>query len=292
MAICGQGFYHGYMEGFLFGNGGDMRAASEFCLSMGDHFDDAFELSAPQCHHGMGHGQMEYHLSTNLDLISDLPRLVSLGIKDCTVLPDDDARFRCASGVYAVTKDWVNIQKLTHTYPDSFSLEDPFGLCRHVSEDWAKRGCAWELSKQALIRAKMDPAVAFASLIPAGLAWEPDYVPLMITSAAFLIGEMSVGKADDGLVRACQTIEESEQRRSCVKGMVGGLLFNGDPNDEVARSVRFCMAEGLTPSESDSCSETIARYMEEARGAAGLREACRAIAAHGAQPAVCEIADI
>lgn len=286
-ATCGQGFYHGYMEAFLFGTDGDVAQAVRFCEGEAEHHGDAFTLGARQCLHGIGHGQMEYLLSSNLDLMNDLPRLIGLGISDCAKLPDYDGRYRCSSGVYAVTKDWINIQKLTAAYPQFFSLEHPYALCAFVSDDWAKRGCAWELSKQALIMAKMDPIAAFAAQIPAGRSWAPEHLLHMVRSTAFLIGELGVTKDDVELVRACRSIHEPDLRESCVKGIVDGLMFNGDPKDEVERSARFCASEGLSANERSGCFESILRYILQARGPEGLKDACEALKVYPPEMPTC-----
>ncbi|PIR83819.1 hypothetical protein COU18_02430 [Candidatus Kaiserbacteria bacterium CG10_big_fil_rev_8_21_14_0_10_51_14] len=289
IATCGQGFYHGYMEAFLSWHEGDVVAASEFCEHARERLGTVFPLSGPQCHHGIGHGQMEYLLATRLDLLRDLPQLVGIGITDCGKLPDDDAQFRCASGIYAVMKDWVNIQDLFHVYPEFFSLADPYALCRYVSEDWAKRACAWELSKEVYLLAEKDPDIAFPAEISAGQAWEPKYLDLMIRSTAFLIGEVGITLSDEELAASCRSIREQQFKIWCIQGIEQGLLFNGHPGgNEVERSVRFCRSDVLSDAEREGCEEVLVSYMQGAYGTTGQKSACEALRALDLSSAGCE----
>jgi len=284
---CGQGFYHGFMEGFLSKHGGDVIAASTFCRSVEEHHQEDLLLAGPQCYHGIGHGQMEYYLTTRLDLMNDLPRLVGLGVSDCGKLPNDDTRFRCASGAYAVVKDWINIQDLTAHYPDLFSLTDPYALCAYVEKDWEKRACAWELSKEVLILAKYDAKSAFAAELAAGRRWAPEYLPFMVRSTAFLIGEFGVARSDEELVQECSSISEQEPRTWCIEGIESGLLFNGSPDNEAPRSARFCASDMLNDIEQRTCVDTLLSYMQDAHSQSGLAKACSALFTHNLSSPLC-----
>ena len=275
MATCGQGFFHGYLEGLLSYHKGNVSVASTFCSRVGVRFKETFPLAGPQCYHGIGHGQMEYIFSTRPDLMNALSDLVGLGISDCGLLSDDDSKFRCASGAYAVTKDWINIQSLRKEYPEFFSLDDVYALCRHVSDGWATRACAWEFSKQAYITANKSSDLALQKLIASGREWKPEYLDLMVTSMAFLVGELGVSKSDTELVHECDTARMEGLGVPCIAGIENGLLFNGKPEaQETERSVQFCNATELTSAEKTACTDILVRYMSGAYGAEGLRTVC------------------
>lgn len=277
MTTCGQGFFHGYMEGVLASNNGDVETAEDFCSRVEKKFRSSTPFLGPQCFHGIGHGQMEYLLTVRPDLMSDLPTLVQLGVEDCSVLPNDDARFRCSSGVYAVLKDWINIQDLSAVHHEFFSLSDPFALCRRETDDWARRACAWEFAKQALILADRNPHVAFPAILQSGQSWSPDHVYLMVRSAAFLVGERGVEWSDADLAGMCRTIMDSELHAACIEGIENGILFSGHPGNEVERSARFCSYQGLSKRDREGCESLLLTYMKGAYGDSGFKSACDAL---------------
>lgn len=288
MTICGQGFFHGYMEGVLAANSGDVAKAAELCARVGRRFAHSNPFLGPQCYHGIGHGQMEYILTVRVDLIHDIPRIVQMGLDDCAALPDENTRFRCGSGVYAVMKDWVNLQDLTGVHAAYFSLRDVYALCRTQTEEWAQRACGWELSKQALIMAKRDPDVAFPAIVRSGTAWAPELLPIMVRSAAFLIGERGVEIDDIELATSCRTVRDPNLRASCVEGIENGLLFSAHPGNEVERSIRFCSLETLSKLEREACGAMLVTYMTGAYGNPGKEVACQALFEEGIDVRECK----
>lgn len=152
-------------------------------------------------------------------------------------------------------------------------------MCRHASFDWAQRGCAWEFAKEALFLARFDPSVAFSAIMRSGNNWEPAHMQLMITSAAFLVGERGVNTPDQKLAAVCDSLKNPE-RTYCIKGVENGLLFNGRPGGrEVERSARFCVSDGFSPKETAACEEVLVQYMTGAYGEEGRTSACEALIA-------------
>ncbi len=272
---CGQGFYHGFMEGFLSTHKGDVHSASAYCDRVTAAFSSGeYAILGPQCMHGIGHGYMEYLLSTRADLISDPVKLVSLAMSGCAVLPDDDTRFRCASGAYAVLKDWINLQHIAGNYVKYFSAQEPYALCRAVSEPWAQSACAWELSKEALVLNNYEPGATFKVEKRAGGEWMPKLLPSMYESTAFLIGERGVSLPDKTLIQSCATVSDLDLRAACLRGIVEGIMFNADPENELGRSSSFCRSSALNEAERAACIRSVIGFMSRSYGPAKKAEAC------------------
>ncbi len=278
---CGQGFYHGYMEGFLVKHKGNTDEANVFCSKEGSRLGGSHAVSGPQCVHGIGHGSMEYLLSTRPDLSNNgrnLEVLLSIGLNSCIQVTGDNGTFRCASGVFAVTKDWINIQNMQKDSVNLFSLKDPVTICRKLTLQWQQSACAWEMAKEALVLTHSDSALAFHAMISAASTWEKGiYLPTMITSAGFLIGELGVEKSDAYLTQQCASISDAALRVYCAQGIERGLIFNAKPGSEIPRSAAFCLYSGHTEAEKQGCAKTLVQSLVDIYGESIRTTSCAAV---------------
>lgn len=271
------GFYHGYMEGYLLKHEGDATKGEQFCYrnKNGANFDES-------CLHGIGHGLGEYLLVTRPDLIQNMAGIATLGIKACGYLQHSgyEGKFRCAKGVYAVMRDWVNIQGRPEIYRTYFSSEDPFLLCTLPSESWARSGCAWELSKHILIVLQPNVAKTFAVAQRESEAFDDDlHAPIIFTSIAFLLGERNVFRSDELLVSWCNAIDNETHRMYCIEGMEMGLVFNAEPGNEIPRSARFCSNGALSEEDKSACGNALVRAIEHRYKIPNKSELCEKVSA-------------
>lgn len=274
-AYCGSGFFHGYMEGFLAQHKGNMDQAIAFCKKVGAQISKEQKNTGPQCVHGIGHGMMEYLLSSRPDLSQHLETVLTMGLDACSRTESEDDKFRCASGVYAVFKDWVNIQNLQQAYPHIFSTEEPFVSCKKNKEEWERAACAWEMAKEALILNKYDFKKTFATEIRTAKEWDAGkYLPLILTSSSFLIGETSVEKDDAAIAGTCSSITEPVYKESCIQGLIGGLLFNGEPGNEIPRSAQFCTDASFAENEKTFCANRLITMLKNTYGETAKKAAC------------------
>ena len=271
---CGQGFYHGYMEGFLQDHSGDVASAAIFCRAVGEQLGGDHPLAGPQCIHGAGHGIMEYLLRDRPDMADRLDELIDTGVESCDAFNTDDERFRCASGVYAVAKDWINIQGLQEQYAHLFTLYDPVTLCRTLEKDWAKHACAWEMGKQVVYLAAQDSDLALRSVLNAPDWDNGQWLPATIESAGFLLGELNVTLDASALFGKCGVINDDALHLSCVRGLINGLIFNAMPGKEPEHIAPYCLWDGISTEEKSECARILIVNMEGAYGSEAKARAC------------------
>lgn len=285
MSTCAQGFWHGYMEAYLRDHEGDAAAAKAYCDGLDDTQAAHWSHMVLQCYHGIGHGIMEYLYVVRPDLITDIPSLLRLGVRDCALFSTEDDRIRCSSGVVAVTANWIMLQGLESEY---YSLENIFPLCRVFTERWARRGCALEFTTPALNLAGYDAAATFNSIISGGKSLDEEYVPVLVAHTALRYGAKNVTESDQDLARACDSVGDPYLYEMCMKGLVGGVLSNGEPNGlEYYRAVRFCAALA-DPIDRKDCAFVVLHFMSHSYGEEGVKAACRTLIENGFDSGECE----
>lgn len=270
---CNDGFFHGYLEGFL-GKHQNPKDARVFCDRVAKKFKTTYPSAGSQCNHGIGHGTADYLLVTRPDLWSDLPQIAHMAATACAETNSEETeRFRCASGAYDVLAKWARLQK---RYADSFSIDNPYVLCRKDAESWDREACVREMSKLAVLRASnFDIKKTFAiieqqKLFPPGSAG----LAHMIEGSANLYAGRSGSNSNTDLVATCRLLHGRENQSACIRGVVGGLFLKGVPGEEVGRVTRFCLNGSLEERERALCAQTFIQNLRNSYEPEKAIEAC------------------
>jgi len=278
---CNDGFYHGYMEGFV-AEYGTPAHARWFCGKVERVLGERYPLAYPQCVHGFGHGVAEYLLQEHPELWSDLGQLARDAADTCVELSDErDMEFRCGSGIYNVLIDWIRHQG---GYGGVFTAEDPFQLCAAAEHEWAREGCVWEFSKRLVWFTKGNALEALRLVERAARAFESGaYTQLAVRSAAEGVGRYEQSRDDAELAAACGTLGE-DVRRLCVIHIAMGLFNAGQPGREWERSAQFCQEESLPDDERAACLDAVAQrvrhsYLSDSDACEALHQSFPTLAA-------------
>lgn len=256
---CNDGFYHGYMEGFV-AEYGTPAHARWFCGKVERVLGERYPLAYPQCVHGFGHGIAEYLLQEHPELWVNLGELARTAADRCVELSDErDMTFRCGSGIYNVLIDWIRHQG---GYGGVFTEEAPFKLCAAVGHEWAREGCVWEFSKRLLWFTKGDALEALHLVERAARTFEDGaYTQLAVRSAAEGVGRYAQAHTNAELAGACGELGE-DVRRICMTHIAMGLFNAGEPGREWERPAQFCQDGSLPDEEKVACLEAVAQRIQ------------------------------
>lgn len=273
---CNDGFYHGYMEGFLTEHQ-DPQDARTFCDRVGRLFGSTYPSAINQCNHGIGHGTVEYLLHTRSDLWGDPLQVMNLAMDVCAQTQSDTTeRFRCASGAYSVLGDWMLLQE---EYAETYLPldESAFWICEESKERWGKDGCVWEFAKRVARRMLGEQAASLSIIEAAGRkVADGAFTARAIRSVADGIGQgdvASAGAVDS--VALCRVLSTDEMHHACIRGLVDGLFHAGLPGQEVDAAARFCLSGELSKDERRVCAEGL---IERARTSFDPTQTLRACA--------------
>ena len=256
-SYCNDGFYHGYMEGFLT-EYQDPHVAREFCDEVEETIGDIYSLAFHQCNHGIGHGTTEYLLHTRSDLWGHPIEIIKIGIDFCDATNDtEEDKFRCASGAYSVLGDWMLLQE---NYEQKFLPLDErgFWICEEAQNEWAVDGCIWELSKRIVRRMQEDETEALHVVENAGRYVRGGaYTSRAVRSVADGIGQKSVANKDSNPFSICSIFEEKELLNACLVGISDGLYHAGPPGREAEYTANKCLSSGLNTDQKLMCANNL-----------------------------------
>ena len=275
VGYCNDGFWHGYMEGFL-REKGRAKEAAHFCTSIPRTFSGVYPLAEKQCIHGIGHGLAEYILGSREDLWSNMDAIAKMISEECDrVFVARGDRFRCIAGAYEIISNWMMLQ--LEGYKGVFSEDDPFKLCQIGVNEWAREACVWEFSKAIRVFTKGEPYRAFSILRHAIESGMESYAELMVKSVATRIGANRPALRDKELVEYCRSLPRDLQG-SCIVGVGMGLFYSGIPDNSMLRAARFCLSAALDSRERPACASalygTVSISYEESR----VGELCQILA--------------
>ncbi|MEK9176699.1 MAG: hypothetical protein AAB923_00210, partial [Patescibacteria group bacterium] len=133
-AICGNGFYHGFMEAFL-GATESVLKARDACDSIPTTGIGASPDAHYQCYHGIGHGVMET-VVVNRATYGTVEEMTEEGLGLCReAARGGEELFRCTSGIFNAAANW----DIAGTF--GVSLSDQFlALCARAPGEY-KRAC-------------------------------------------------------------------------------------------------------------------------------------------------------
>lgn len=241
-SFCANGFYHGFMEGFL-GTVNNVKEAAVVCAYFGRELKDEAPDAKLQCFHGIGHGVIE-----SLVAVNRLGEDITLWVKDGLPLCEEaslnsNQLYRCASGLFNSVANFY----ILGLYGFSPDKEDPLAIC-HEQLPKYKESCYGNMN--ALLSWITDHDLAqglkFVERIP-----EQYYA---VSAAEYLSRTMSFYSKEnpEDVIRACRSTQE-RLTYPCIRGIVYGMLEHGTPGEEYKDALEFCASNEMITDERTVC---------------------------------------
>lgn len=238
-AYCAYGFYHGFLER-LVQRTGDLKQAGKFCNLVDSKLGQFSKDAKLQCYHGIGHGTATFHETGNIRSEEDI---LKPALKLCENVSDNfDQLYRCASGAFNA----LALYYISRKYNLPLDTKDPLRVCRQV-EDKFKGSCYGNMN--VLLYWLTEDLKAGSSYIE-DIA-EDKFAVLAARYYSAVVSSMKKNPSDN-LVLICRSLQE-RLRKSCVEGIVHGLIEHGTPGLEYVDSIKFCSSSILTEEEKTAC---------------------------------------
>jgi len=263
-AICGNGFYHGFMEALL-GTTGDIAEAKKACDSIPTAGSGASPDAHFQCYHGIGHGVMET-VVVNRASYGTLEGMAEEGLKLCReAARGGEEMYRCASGIFNAAANWY----IAGTF--GVSLADDFlALCARTAREH-KLSCYGNMNA-AVMKKHEDHFLPAAGEILAIPDREYRTEALGYLAAIYAVQKLDPKHHGEG-IEECHALPSGFQE-TCLNGFANGLMEHGPPGEEYLLALGFCRHPGLSLVEASACERNIAAFLPERYSGGALTAAC------------------
>lgn len=250
MSYCNAGFFHGYMEG-LVGKAFDIETANQFCQSVKSTLVPSYPEAERQCRHGIGHGAMEYLITSNAQDWEEPEQMARPALEACAEANEDDNDVRrCAAGVFGALRDWMVSADDFKIYLDPRNL---FSMCARLEHETSKSACYWEFAKYTVRYVRGNPPlpeIDIRAIIPS-TDWA-EYGPYIVRSWATGIGRRGVHSIEpESLIRFCRALPE-ETHIQCIRGLASGIIYAGISVGP-PRAIELCKISQLNEDERHNC---------------------------------------
>lgn len=253
-ALCGYGFYHGFMETLLLTTG-DIEEARRFCEDVDKKLKGSASAAATACYHGTGHGAIDGSDPTSW---GDIDAMMAPGFKLCAMLAQNELEaYLCDTGVFNA----IEILSADPKYGILAMREDPYAMCN--TQTLARReGCYSNMLPIILYNFQNDFGKATAYINEKMIDHTEtaidghtinDMVTLGLMFEYIRVYGETEGYQEKGIA-FCRAQPE-EDRLACIKGLSGGHIKYGEPGVEYVQNLKFCENSLLTKEEKDSCYE-------------------------------------
>jgi len=276
-ALCGYGFYHGFMETLLLSTG-NIEEAREFCRVVDQKLRGKATAASTACYHGTGHGAID---GSDPTAWGDIDAMMEPGFKVCSLLATNQMeQYLCDTGVFNA----IEILSRDPKYGITDLIDDPYAMCNR--QTLARReGCYSNMLPLILYKYQNDIEASAAyinehmidhtekaidghtinELVTIGLVFEfirlhgedPDY-------------------AEKGIA-LCRAMPEDD-KRACFEGLGGGHLKYGTPGVEYKAALEFCENSALTENERDACYSYTLRHLYNRYDEKTSRMICNGVA--------------
>ena len=253
-ALCGYGFYHGFMEVLLLTTG-DIAEARAFCEVVDQKLAGKASEAATACFHGTGHGAID---GTDPTAWGDPDAMMAPGFKVCDLLSETVLEtYLCETGVYNA----IEILSRDPKYEIGFIADDPYAFCNTQTVE-RREGCYSNMFPLVLDMFKNDIAKSAEYINDRMIDHEVIAIDGHTINELVTIGLMfeyirihgeEEGYMEEGIA-LCRTQPEDD-RLACIEGLSGGHLKYGTPGEEYIGFLELCGMDILTQDEKDACYE-------------------------------------
>ena len=243
-ALCGYGFYHGFIETMFAKNGSlDLEEGHRYCNVI--RFSDAFtspELAikaSHACYHGLGHALFD---SINGIYWGNAEHMVKIGIQGCeNMFAVEEKQVQCASGVFNSLANAYSARDYQLSYDD---LTDPFALCKKQESQYLT-ACYKEMTTGYIGEKRMNlqESIAFVENISDPVLREEGMFSLIDN----IYREQRFPMSIEDYASLCEEQEKS-LRDDCIRGVIIGISQSTLTGDELGHIISFC---ALFPENSE-----------------------------------------
>lgn len=253
-ALCGYGFYHGFMETLLLATG-NIDEAREFCRIVDQKLAGKASAAATACYHGTGHGAID---GSDPTAWGDPNAMMEPGFKVCELLATNELEtYLCDTGVFNA----IEILSRDPKYMITEIKHHPFALCNEQPLE-RREGCYSNMLPLVLENANNDIKKASEYINEHMIDHDEIAIDGHTVNELVTIGLMfefirlhgeDPNYAEKG-VALCRTMPENDQI-ACIKGLSGGHLKYGAPGIEYMEVLKLCSSNLLNEPERDGCYE-------------------------------------
>lgn len=282
-ALCGYGFYHGFMETLLLTTG-NIADAREFCSYVDNQLQNQAAAAGSACYHGSGHGAVD---GSDPTAWGDIDAMMEPGFVLCDKLAQTQLQsYLCDTGVFNA----IEILSRDPKYQITHIHEDPFTTLCNEQPLERREGCYSNMLPILFYKYKGNFDAIFAYINEHMIdANEPaidghDINGLVTLGVMFEFIRMYGGDPDymQRGVELCRK-QPAEDHLPCIEGLSGGHLKYGPPDREYVKNLEFCALTMLTEEERDACYQYLLPRVDGRYGEEKAREICGQVALEYAQ---------
>lgn len=255
-SYCGYGYYHGFMEALLFGDG-IIAQAQDFCAYAGVTLKAENSDAEGACYHGIGHGAVD---GSDPRAWGDSQAMIKPGLNLCQKVANDLEQpfgklYRCVSGAYNALEILAKEEK----YKLDLINRDPFSFCA-TQPKFNLEACYTNMLP-ALFRTGEIDFEQLARKIEDITEDNNEHVirsQVMLSLFQEYIRE-NLNEFDYGISQAvslCRKLDEYSHL-PCIQGLAGGHMKYGEPTKEYVKALDFCGSPILLELEKEICHKYI-----------------------------------
>lgn len=251
-ALCGYGFYHGFMETMLLTTG-NIEEAREFCEFADKKLAGQASDASTACYHGTGHGAID---GSDPTAWGDIDAMMAPGFKLCDMLAQNTLQlYLCDTGVFNA----IEILSMDPKYGITFLQKDPFSMCNKQPVE-RREGCYSNMLPIILNMTNNDIAKSAdyinKNMIDKEVIAIDGHTVNELTTLGLMFEYIRLyGQEPDYAEKGiafCRAQPEDD-RIACIKGLSGGHIKYGKPGVEYLKNIEFCENTLLTSEEKDAC---------------------------------------
>ena len=236
--ICGNGFYHGFMETFVRVNP-DPAASRKFCEYVRKQVGNA---SADSCYHGIGHGLIGLDPNTwGNELLSAKDSL-----RRCEQITSNKNNLaNCESGVFAN----IATYEATGEYSLKINKKNPLLLCFELADKY-KQTCfqGMRIALDYVYNGNIDKEIAYILNIK-----NKQYQTYLIQAIAGDEMYQTIGHWNfDKEIQRCQALPDYLYHY-CLDSFIGQVIEISGAADGVNEGNIFCSSDMLSAADKNYC---------------------------------------
>lgn len=276
-ALCGYGFYHGFMETLLLTTG-NIEEAREFCKVVDQKLAGQASAASTACYHGTGHGAVD---GSDPTAWGDVEAMMEPGFALCDMLAENDFQmYLCETGVFNA----IEILSADPKYEIAYLREDPFAMCNKQPLS-RREGCYSNMLPILLQNTNNDVAEAAAyineHMIDHDAPAIDGHTVNELTTIGLMFEYIRINGETEGYqergIEFCRT-QPTEDQLACIKGISGGHIKYGEPGVEYVRGLEFCANSLLTAAEEDACYAYLLTHLSSRYTPEKTQEICSTVA--------------
>ena len=253
-ALCGYGFYHGFMESLL-AMTGNFNDAKNFCgYADKELLQQGLKGGLFACYHGFGHGILD---GSDPRTWGDPQAMLKPALATCSKITENDfLHSRCATGVFNSLE--ILSQTTKYQLEDSIG-KNPFGVC-HAQPLLYSEPCYTNMIPAVLRLTKNDiEASAGYVLEHIPRPDDPTTIGSTVLETAILAlfnefmrlygGDTDYARIGVTLCRALPT----DVQPVCIEGLSSGHIKYGVLGEEYPKWLSFCENAMLANDEENVC---------------------------------------